>query len=231
MMLPKVSRQFLALTLSCLLLTVPASVAQADTKAIGTVQFQGDVFVNGAKSPPNATLFSGDKVSVPAGTQALLTTADGTRIELRPSSEASFMAGANGTEVLLKNGTVRVQTAEPGLAAVLIEGLLARSMEKTSTLFEVVRQDKKVDVTAGRGKVEISGFVGGPITVPAGKRATLESRLLSSGQDQPPPAGTGSTVYYAGIPQWGWVLIILGSAGAIIGGVLAATGEESSPRP
>ncbi len=153
MKLPEVFRQMLVLVLCWFLLTLPASVAQADTKAIGTVQFQGNVLINGVSSPSNATLFSGDKLAVLADTPALLTTADGARIELRPDSEASFVAGANGTEVRLKKGTVRVQTAQPGQAAVLIEGLLARSIDKTPSLFEVVRQDKKVDVTAGRGPV------------------------------------------------------------------------------
>ncbi len=230
MKLPEVFRQALALALCCFLLTIPASVAQADTKVIGTVQFQGNVLINGAGSPSNATLFSGDTISVPAGAPALLTTADGARIELRPNSEARFVAGATGTEVLLKQGAVRVQTAQPGQAAVLIEGLLARSLEKAPTLFEVARQDKKVDVTSGRGNVEISGLVGGPITVAAGKRATLEARPKSTGKDQPPATGAGSDAY-AGIPEWGWVLIILGATAGLVGGILAATGDESPSRP
>ncbi len=230
MKLPEVFRQMLVLVLCWFLLTLPASVAQADTKAIGTVQFQGNVLINGVSSPSNATLFSGDKLAVPADTPALLTTADGARIELRPDSEASFVAGANGTEVRLKKGTVRVQTAQPGQAAVLIEGLLARSIEKTPSLFEVVRQDKKVDVTAGRGPVEVSGLVAGPITVPAGKRATLEARPANTAQGQPPGSGVGSGSY-AGIPEWGWVLIILGATGGIVGGILATRGEESPSAP
>jgi ferric-dicitrate binding protein FerR (iron transport regulator) len=174
---------------------------------------------------------------------ALLTTADGARIELRPNTSVSFVAGAKGTEVVLKQGTVLVQRLQDagqapksprrhgsGQAAVMVEGLLARSVDKGSGLFEVARQEKRVDVTAGRGAVEISGLVNGSVTVPAGKRATLEARPMTTGQEEPPPTGAGS-ISYAGIPAWGWFLIAMGGAGAIIGIILAVTGEESPSSP
>lgn len=230
MKLPEIFRQLLAVTLCSILLTASVPVVQASPKLVGTIQFQGNVLINGSNSPANATVFSGDTVSVsgnPPTGWALLTTADGARIELRPNTSASFVAGASVTEVVLKQGAVLVQTRpKAGQATVMVEGLLARSVEKAPAFYEVARQEKRVDVTAGQGAVEITGLVSGSLTVPAGKRATLEARPEATGQGQPPAAGAGGSSYTA-IPAWGWWLIALGAAGAITGIVLAVTGEES----
>ncbi len=48
MKLAEIFRQTLAIALCWFLLTIPVSIAQAETKAIGMVQFQGNVLINGA---------------------------------------------------------------------------------------------------------------------------------------------------------------------------------------
>ncbi len=230
----------LALLLCLLLAGSPAAVARTNDstsspyQAMGTLLTSGAVSLNGVGALPNTTVYAGDRLRTSPGSAAILTTPDGSRIQVLGGSEVTINGGPDGVELSLPRGIVEVRSPAERGAAIVADEVRARSRGRVPAVFRFDHRGDDIRVTSYQGAVEISGILGGPAVVSAGELAWLAPQQDPQTKPQPPyPAGAGKEQKEKrenARPRLALYLLLGGAAVAgLVTGIILAV--QSDPRP
>jgi len=222
-------KQMLPRALGMLLLAGVVSVAPlyAGSAVVGSVAGSVNATVGGQALVPNSVIFSGDSLKVQDGA-AVIALENGSRMALGRETEASFMRGTNGVEVLLGRGDVSMFQADSRLAVAVKAGEYEVAPDGGfKTLGEVAMLDGIVTVTSKQGTLKV---VGGGRTVEVAQGKTISLGTKSARAPQTGAAqnlgGGGSTLLEAGALAAGVVAAIL--AGVAIERANSATSAANS---
>lgn len=173
---------------------------------VGVARATGPIEINGRRSPPEATLYSGDRVDTG---QSILTVAASPeeKLQVEAQSRVSFRKDGDVQVVNLEKGTVTFRSAGLTRAAVEVYGIEVR-VEKAAIAQVALLSPTKAQVAALQGSVEVKA-PGRSVTLKPGEAALLTA---SAPQD---PQGAGSN---AGLSSGAKLALTL----AVIGGVAAA---------
>ncbi len=204
-------------------------------EAVGTLLPQGGVSLNGVAALPHSTLYPGDSLYTSPGSLALLTTSDGSKIQVFGGSEVTIHESAEGIELSLKRGVVEVQSPVHRGAAVVADEVRAHARGRIPAAFRFDHRGQDIRVTTYQGTVEISGpaLRDGPAMVSAGQIAWLTPQDPQTKPQPPYPAGAGKEKKEkreSARPRLGLYLLLAGGAAAgLATGIILAT--QSDPRP
>jgi hypothetical protein len=224
------TKQLLPRALMVLLLAgvLGAAPAFAGSAVIGSVAGSLNATVGGQALVPNSVIFSGDSLQVRDGA-AVIALENGSRMAFGRETEASFLRGSSGVEVLLGHGDVSMYQSDGRMGLAVKAGEYeVRPAGGYKTLGEVAMLNGLVTVTSKQGALKVEG-AGQTIEVAQGKTVTLgvktaRAPLPQTGGSQ--SLGGGSTYLEAGALAAGVVAAIL--AGVAISKADDATSAANS---
>jgi len=203
-----VPRALMVLLLAGVLGAAPVFAGSA---VIGSVAGSLNATVGGQALVPNSVIFSGDSLQVKDGA-AVIALENGSRMAFGRETEASFLRGSSGVEVLLGHGDVSMYQSDGRMGLAVKAGEYeVRPATGYKTLGEVAMLNGLVTVTSKQGALKVEGS-GQTIEVAQGKTVTLGTKaarapLPQTGGSQ--NLGGGSTYLEAGALGAGVVAAIL----------------------
>ena len=209
-----------AIVFAALLAAVPAFAGSA---VIGSVAGSLNATVGGQALVPNSVIFSGDSLQVRDGA-AVIALENGSRMAFGRETEASFLRGSSGVEVLLGHGDVSLYQSDGRMGLAVKAGEYeVKPATGYKTLGEVAMLNGLVTVTSKEGTLKVEGG-GQTIEVAQGKTVTLgvktaRAPLPQTGGSQ--NLGGGSTYLEAGA-------LAAGAAAAILAGVAISKADDAS---
>jgi trimeric autotransporter adhesin len=199
----------LRVTMIVLAALVAAAPVYAGSAVIGSVAGSLNATVGGQALVPNSVIFSGDSLQVRDGA-AVIALENGSRMAFGRETEASFLRGSNGVEVLLGRGDVSMYQSDGRLGVAVKAGEYeVKPATGYKTLGEVAMLNGLVTVTAKEGPLKVEGG-GQTVEVAQGKTITLGTKTARA-----PLPQTGGSQNLGGNNT----LLIAGALGA---GVVAA---------
>lgn len=202
-----------------LVVVFPYSMMASEMRA-AVVNASESVVVNGKQVPKTTTVLPGDRVTIPATSDATMTL-NGTSIVIPRASTVTF----GGDSVSLDHqAAVWVNTTQ-GVAAE-VKGIRIAPAANGTAQYQVARFNGQVFIAAKQGNVTLDDSTGSHV-VPEGKMLAV-----ADPEPQKPgsvPATTGAGVSAGAIPTWVAVLIGLAAAGAAAAVGIATTGRPTSP--
>jgi hypothetical protein len=208
-------------------IVLAALVAQAPAFAgsavIGSVAGSLNATVGGQALVPNSVIFSGDSLQVRDGA-AVIALENGSRMAFGRETEASFLRGSSGVEVLLGRGDVSMYQSDGRMGIAVKAGEYeVRPATGYKTLGEVAMLNGLVTVTSKEGALKVEGG-GQTIEVAQGKTITLgvktaRAPLPQTGGSQ--NLGGGSTLLEAGA-------LAAGAVAAILAGVAISKADDAT---
>jgi hypothetical protein len=195
----------------------------AGSAIIGSVAGSLNATVGGQALVPNSVIFSGDSLQVRDGA-AVIALENGSRMAFGRETEASFLRGSNGVEVLLGRGDVSMYQSDGRLGVAVKAGEYeVRPANGYKTLGEVAMLNGLVTVTSKEGALKVEG-AGQTIEVAKGKTITLGTKtarapLPQTGGSQ--SLGGGSTYLEAGA-------LAAGATAAILAGVAISKADDAT---
>jgi len=215
-----VPRALMVLLLAGLLGAAPAFAGSA---IIGSVAGSLNATVGGQALVPNSVIFSGDSLQVRDGA-AVIALENGSRMAFGRETEASFLRGSSGVEVLLGHGDVSMYQSDGRMGLAVKAGEYeVRPATGYKTLGEVAMLNGLVTVTSKEGALKVEGS-GQTIEVAQGKTITLGTKtarapLPQTGGSQ--SLGGGSTYLEAGA-------LAAGALAAILAGVAISKANDAT---
>jgi hypothetical protein len=200
--------RIITIVLAALMAQAPAFAGSA---VIGSVAGSLNATVGGQALVPNSVIFSGDSLQVRDGA-AVIALENGSRMAFGRETEASFLRGSSGVEVLLGRGDVSMYQSDGRMAIAVRAGEYeVRPATGYKTLGEVAMLNGLVTVTSKEGPLKVEGS-GQTIEVAQGKTITLgvktaRAPLPQTGGSQ--NLGGGNTLLEAGALGAGVVAAIL----------------------
>jgi len=201
----------LRITMIVLGALVAATPVFAGSAVIGSVAGSLNATVGGQALVPNSVIFSGDSLQVKDGA-AVIALENGSRMAFGRETEASFLRGSNGVEVLLGRGDVSMYQSDGRLGVAVKAGdYEVKPATGYKTLGEVAMLNGLVTVTSKEGSLKVEGG-GQTIEVAQGKTVTLGTKTARAPVPQTGGSqnlGGGSTYLEAGALGAGVVAAIL----------------------
>jgi hypothetical protein len=186
-----------------------AAPVYAGSAVIGSVAGSLNATVGGQALVPNSVIFSGDSLQVRDGA-AVIALENGSRMAFGRETEASFLRGSSGVEVLLGRGDVSMYQSDGRMGLAVKAGEYeVRPATGYKTLGEVAMLNGLVTVTSKEGPLKVEGS-GQTVEVAQGKTITLGTKTARA-----PLPQTGGSQNLGGNNT----LLIAGALGA---GVVAA---------
>lgn len=165
----------LRITLIVLAALVAAVPVFAGSAVIGSVAGSLNATVGGQALVPNSVIFSGDSLQVKDGA-AVIALENGSRMAFGRETEASFLRGSSGVEVLLGRGDVSMYQSDGRLGLAVKAGEYeVKAATGYKTLGEVAMLNGLVTVTSKEGALRVEGG-GQTIEVAQGKTVTLGTK-------------------------------------------------------
>jgi hypothetical protein len=211
------TKQLVPRTLMLLLLAgvLGAAPVFAGSAVIGSVAGSLNATVGGQALVPNSVIFSGDSLQVRDGA-AVIALENGSRMAFGRETEASFLRGSSGVEVLLGRGDVSMYQSDGRMGLAVKAGeYQVRPATGYKTLGEVAMLNGLVTVTSKEGPLKVEGG-GQTIEVAQGKTVTLGTKTARAPVPQTGGSqnlGGGSTALEAGALGAGVVAAILAGIG------------------
>jgi hypothetical protein len=194
---------------------VAAAPVFAGSAVIGSVAGSLNATVGGQALVPNSVIFSGDSLQVKDGA-AVIALENGSRMAFGRETEASFLRGSNGVEVLLGRGDVSMYQSDGRLGVAVKAGEYeVKPASGFKTLGEVAMLNGLVTVTSKEGALKVEGG-GQTIEVARGKTVTLGTKTARAPVPQTGGSqnlGGGNTLLEAGALGAGVVAAILAGIG------------------
>jgi len=215
-----VPRALMVLLLAGVLGAAPVFAGSA---VIGSVAGSLNATVGGQALVPNSVIFSGDSLQVRDGA-AVIALENGSRMAFGRETEASFLRGSSGVEVLLGHGDVSMYQSDGRMGLAVKAGEYeVRPATGYKTLGEVAMLNGLVTVTSKQGTMKVAGG-GQTIEVAQGKTVTLgvktaRAPLPQTGGSQ--SLGGGSTYLEAGA-------LGAGALAAILAGVAISKADDAT---
>jgi hypothetical protein len=207
-----VPRAIMVLLLAGVLGAAPVFAGSA---VIGSVAGSLNATVGGQALVPNSVIFSGDSLQVKDGA-AVIALENGSRMAFGRETEASFLRGTNGVEVLLGRGDVSMYQSDGRLGVAVKAGdYEVKPATGYKTLGEVAMLNGLVTVTSKEGALKVQGG-GQTIEVAQGKTVTLGTKTARAPVPQTGGSqnlGGGNTYLEAGALGAGVVAAILAGIG------------------
>jgi hypothetical protein len=201
-----------------LALMLPCSLIAADSRG-AILNATNSVIVNGSPTLKTATLFPGDKLTVPADSSATITLT-GTSILVPKQSSLTY----TGPSVQLERQAAVAVTTTSGMAA-QISDLKISPAKDGSAQFQVARYNGKVFIAAKQGTVLIASAEGSKV-LEEGKTTTVADPEPQNPGAVPATTGVGSG---GEMPTWVAVLIGTAAVGAAAAAAIVSTGVPVSP--
>jgi hypothetical protein len=197
---------------------VAAAPVFAGSAVIGSVAGSLNATVGGQALAPNSVIFSGDSLQVKDGA-AVIALENGSRMAFGRDTEASFLRGSNGVEVLLGRGDVSMYQSDGRLGVAVKAGEYeVKPATGYKTLGEVAMLNGLVTVTSKEGALKVEGG-GQTIEVAQGKAITLGTKTARA-----PVPQTGGSQNLGGNNT----LLIAGALGAAVAAAILAGISESN---
>jgi hypothetical protein len=210
-----VPRAIMVLLLAGVLGAAPVFAGSA---VIGSVAGSLNATVGGQALVPNSVIFSGDSLQVKDGA-AVIALENGSRMAFGRDTEASFLRGSNGVEVLLGRGDVSMYQSDGRLGVAVKAGEYeVKPATGYKTLGEVAMLNGLVTVTSKEGALKVEGG-GQTIEVAQGKTITLGTKTARA-----PLPQTGGSQNLGGNNT----LLIAGALGAAVAAAILAGISESN---
>jgi len=201
----------LRITMIVLGALVAATPVFAGSAVIGSVAGSLNATVGGQALVPNSVIFSGDSLQVKDGA-AVIALENGSRMAFGRETEASFLRGSNGVEVLLGRGDVSMYQSDGRLGVAVKAGdYEVKPATGYKTLGEVAMLNGLVTVTSKEGSLKVEGG-GQTVEVAQGKTVTLGTKTARAPVPQTGGSqnlGGGNTLLEAGALGAGVVAAIL----------------------
>ena len=141
----------LRITMIVLATLVAAAPVFAGSAVIGSVAGSLNATVGGQALVPNSVIFSGDSLQVKDGA-AVIALENGSRMAFGRETEASFLRGSSGVEVLLGRGDVSMYQSDGRLGVAVKAGdYEVKPATGYKTLGEVAMLNGLVTVTSKEG--------------------------------------------------------------------------------
>jgi len=205
----------LRVTMIVLAALVAAAPVFAGSAVIGSVAGSLNATIGGQALVPNSVIFSGDSLQVRDGA-AVIALENGSRMAFGRETEASFLRGSSGVEVLLGRGDVSLYQADDRTGVAVKAGEYeVRPATGYKTLGEVAMLNGLVTVTSKQGALKVEGS-GQTIEVAQGKTVTLGTKTARAPVPQTGGSqslGGGNTLLEAGALGAGVVAAILAGIG------------------
>ncbi len=205
----------LACAVSLLLAYAPMAPASSPA-AVGKIITKGQAEVNGAATPSEATVFSGDRITTAKDTTTGLTLTGGDQVFLPALSAAQFTRAGGQLTVTLQRGALAVvsRSAEP--VVVEANGVHIRAASARGGVYEVAVNGTALKVMARRGNALVTAS---NRTVEVKEGTTLDA---TAGPAEPAPtAGAGGLSAL-------WTAVLVTSSAAGFTGL--ALGVQASQR-
>ena len=190
---------------------VAAVPAFAGSAIIGSVAGSLNATVGGQALVPNSVIFSGDSLQVRDGA-AVIALENGSRMAFGRETEASFLRGSSGVEVLLGHGDISMYQSDGRMGLAVKAGEYeVKPATGYKTLGEVAMLNGLVTVTSKEGTLKVEGS-GQTIAVAQGKTVTLGTKTARAPMPQTGGSqslGGGNTLLEAGALGAGVVAAIL----------------------
>ena len=207
-----VPRAIMVLLLAGVLGAAPVFAGSA---VIGSVAGSLNATVGGQALVPNSVIFSGDSLQVKDGA-AVIALENGSRMAFGRETEASFLRGSSGVEVLLGRGDVSMYQSDGRLGVAVKAGdYEVKPASGYKTLGEVAMLNGLVTVTSKEGALKVEGS-GQTVEVAQGKTVTLGTKMARAPVPQTGGSqnlGGGNTYLEAGALGAGVVAAILAGIG------------------
>ena len=201
----------LRVTMIVLAALVAAAPVYAGSAIIGSVAGSLNATVGGQALMPNSVIFSGDSLQVRDGA-AVIALENGSRMAFGRETEASFLRGTSGVEVLLGHGDVSMYQSDGRMGLAVKAGdYEVRPATGYKTLGEVAMLNGLVTVTSKEGPLKVEG-AGQTVEVAQGKTITLGTKTARAPVPQTGGSqnlGGGNTLLEAGALGAGVVAAIL----------------------
>jgi hypothetical protein len=195
---------------------VLAVSARAGSPAVGSIAGSVNASLNGEPIRPDTLVFHGDRLRVEDGA-VVAALGQGGRLVFGRDTQASFLRGARGIDVVLASGNVSIYAPSSGNPLRVRLCLLSiRPLAGFETLGDVAAVNGLAVVTAKKGALEVQGAgpaldvrEGHTITLPL-KTARVPQGAPSAGAGAPPKQGGTSSLSQ-------WLGIGAGAGGAVLG--------------
>jgi len=197
----------LVVSLSAALVLAPVAPA-ATSAAVAKMSTKGTAEVNGAVTPGEASVFSGDRITTRAKTATALSLAGGDQVFLPEQSTAQVRQAGARVEMSLERGGLVVVSRSAQPVVVLAAGV--RIEPAGAGIFEIAVKGASLKVAARKGSARV---VASDRTVEVTEGNTLDTTT------GPPPQGAGAGASLTAMQTF---VIYASVVGAVVGLTLGA---------
>jgi len=178
-------RRGLAVCLSFFLAFPVGMLPAASSTPVGTLRFEGIVYLGGERAHTDSVLYSGDHLRTADG-RATISLPRGELLVLGKNSTVAFERSRGGLLVGLEKGQLALAASPQLPVRVETDGLTVSPTGTFPGLAEVaLREDGSVAVAVRRGTMAVANLRAEPVIVAAGELLTVSPRLAQAEKSRP----------------------------------------------